>query len=115
MVRERKAPIGMRLQREKSDSAEPGLGVAPSVAAPSPSESEDDAASASTSSSRSDSLRKSKSTLARTGEPIPEPSAADSAPDVPDVVDTRELARLRRDGVESYYADEQERVSFERE
>ena len=111
IVRERKAPIGMRLHREKSDRAEPGLGVAPSVAAPSASESDDDAApSASTlSSSSSDSLRKSKSTLARTGEPTFELSAADSAPDVPDVVETRELARLRREGVESYCEGRRER------
>lgn len=109
VVRDLKAPIGMRLQREKSERAAPGLDepAPPSVVAPFASVSDDVpfssriSASTSTDSCRTESKSKPKSTLARTGEPILLPMSADSAPDVPDVLEKRESARMRREGVES--------------
>lgn len=83
VVRERKAPIGIRAQRDRSERAETGCEVlrpiARGVAAASASVSDDEStsiamadsssSSASNDSCRTDSKSNSKTTLARTGEP----------------------------------------------
>lgn len=99
----------MRLQREKSERPAQVFEEAatPSVVAPFASVSDDvsfpfgESSSTRTDSCSTESKSKPKSTLARTGDPMLLARSADSAPDVPEVVEKRESARIRREGVES--------------